>query len=185
MIFVDINTTYEKFVNLSEEDKFGYTFQVQYGKFEKKDYFSEIPLEKRSFGEIKDLMSAASEGEYQFIQQVMKIDDYSLPKILKRPAYEFIKTLEFISDKIVAFVEMENTQLVQQVHGKDYSSQLEQVDFSCFSDEYIQLRELANQDITKLEEIRKLPYETCFVELLYRTKQTDFERLVMQSNKLK
>ena len=185
MRFVDINTSYAEFMKLNEEDKFGYTFQVTYGKFEKKDYFSSIPLEKRSFGEIKDLMAAASDGEYSFIEQLMTISDYSLENILPRPAYEWIKTLEFISEKIVNFVEMEQTQLVPQVPGKDYSSQMEQVDFSFFSEEYIQLRELANQDITKIDEIRKLPYETCFVELLYRTKQTDFERLVMQSNKLK
>lgn len=185
MNFVSIDTTYREFIKLNEEDRFGYTFQITYGNFEKKDYFSNTPLEKRTFGEIKRLMESAQESEYAFINEILTINDYSLDNILDRPAYEFLKTVEYIADKIVDFVEMENTQLVPQVQGKDYSSQLEQVDFSMFTDEYIQLRELSNEDITKIEQIRNLPYEQCFVELLYRTKQADFEKLVMQSNKLK
>lgn len=185
MRLVDINTTYEQFLKLNEEDKFGYTFQVTYGKFEKRDYFSETPLEQRSFRTVKTLMSAAADNEFALVNEIFKIEDYSLDKVLKRPAYEFLKTLEFICEKIVAFAEMENTQLVPQVQGKDYSAQLEQVDFSVFDEEFIQTYSLANGDVTKFEEVRNTPYETCFVTLLYQQKTSDFEKLVMQASKVK
>lgn len=181
MRFVNIDTTYAEYALLSEDDRFGYDFQVQYGNLARKDYFSSLSLEKRPFGVVKELMSSLKKGDLEaLVTSVTNIEDYAIDVIVKEPAYKFIITLEIIIEKLKSLMEMEKTMLTPSVQGKDYSSQLEQVDFSMFSTEYVQTRELANNDILKFEEVRKIPYEECFVELLYRQKQDDFEKLIVQ-----
>ena len=52
-----------------------------------------------------------------------------------------------------------------------------------FDGEYVQTRELADKDITKFEAIRNLPYKNCLIELIYRQKESDLEKLILKTQK--
>lgn len=181
---IDINIPYSIYCLLPEEQKFEVDFLVQYSNLEDKDYFCEIPLEERSFGFVKELMSAFIENDtIEIANLIFSLKEYDEKIISSAPAWKSIKTMQYIANKVNELILVENQMLTPQVQDNKYKGFIEQIDFSVFSQEYTQVRELAHNDITKFEEIRKLPYKSCLIELIYLQKQNDLDRLIMKSTK--
>lgn len=180
---IDINIPYAIYCVLGEKDKFDIEFCVQYSNLESKDYFSKTPLEEREFGKIKELISFFTKGEIEeMLSTLFTIEDYEEEKFKFAPVWKVLKTLEFLFEKISNLMKIENEMLTPMVQDDKYKCFIEQVDFSMFDNEYTQVRELANGDITKFDEIRKQPYANCLVELIYLQKQNDLDRLIMNSH---
>lgn len=181
---IDINVPYFFYLSLDEKKRYEIDFQVSYSNLEVKDYFCEIPLEDRSFGFVKDLMSFYAENEVEEIMKLFfSLPEYEEKEIMQAPAWKSILTIQNLFDKIESLINIEVQMLTPAVPNDKYAAQIEQIDFSMFTNEYTQTRELAGKDITKFEEVRNLPYKNCLIELTYRQKESDLERLVMNTKK--
>ncbi len=178
----DIEIPYLAYTMLDERSKFEIDFVINYSHLEEKDYFSEIELEDRNFGFVKSLMASFSNGDNEEVMKLLfTLPEYDEKVFSISPAWKVILTIQYIGNKIAELIKIENEMLSSQVQDNKYSGQIEQIDFSLFDTEYIQLRELANKDITKFDEIRSLPYARCLIELIYRQKEADLEKLIMKT----
>ena len=178
----NINIPYGIYETLSENDRFQIDFIIEYGNIESKDYFSSIPLEEREFGFVKEMMQYFVNGKFdEIVKMLFGLPEYDVKTISKAPTWKVIVTLKFITDKIAKLSAIENKMLTPLNPDGKYDDYLAQVDFSMFNTEYIQVRDLAGGDILKFYEIRKLTYNKCIVELIYKQKQSDLDNLIMKS----
>lgn len=180
---IDIN--YATYSIMSETYKEEYAFTLEYMKNppETKDYFGSSDISDLEFIQVKNMQECMHTSDMEGLYSAISaIPDYSTEKFLKAKAYEVILTLRYICDRINEISQIEREMLRSCVSGDDYSALVEQVDFSPFPQYYTQLRELAGNDITKFEAIKHMKYSDCLVELIYRQKQSDFERLVMKQS---
>lgn len=180
-----IDVTYFTYLLMDEEYQDDYNFTLQFMKNapETKDYFGTKDLSDLSFMDVKDLQNYLIEGDMEGLyNKIVSLPDYSQEKMMNAKAYEVILTLQFICNRLEEITNIENTMLQSKVAGEDYSGIAEQVDFSMFPKYYSELRELAGGDITKFDEIKRMKYSDCLVELIYRQKQADFEKLVMKQH---
>ena len=178
----NINIPYGIYETLSENDRFQIDFIIEYGNIESKDYFSSIPLEEREFEFVKEMMQYFDDGKFdEIVKMLFGLPEYDVKTISMAPAWKVIVTLKFITGKIAKLSTIENKMLTPLNPDGKYDDYLAQVDFSMFNTEYIQVRDLAGGDILKFDEIRKLPYNKCLVELIYKQKQSDLDNLIMKS----
>lgn len=179
---IDINIPYFFYSTLDEKRRFEIDFVINYSNLEEKDYFSDIELEDRSFSFVKSLMDSFMNDDFQDVMKALfTLPEYDEKKFSTSPAWKVILTIQYLTKKIADLIKIENEMLVSKVQDNKYNGQIEQIDFSMFDSEYMQVRELSNKDITKFEEIRKLPYKSCLIELIYRQKEADLDRLIMKT----
>ena len=169
---------------MSEEKKRDYIFLVDFGIFDGKklkedDYIYGKPLSELSWGKVKTFMTLYSTGDIQQIMQEI-MDEKGLEFILGMKAWAVILSFRKILHDIENLIDIENRTLVSQFPS-EFSGLAEQVDFSMFNQEYFQLNDLADGDITKFDTIRKMQYKECFVQLLYIFKNNEFEKAVTKS----
>lgn len=161
------------------------TVNLTLDSYEEKDYFSEIPLEERDFITVKELMECLINNDFEgFGERLSQLDEYSNNKIYKAKTYEVILTMRYLIDHTIKLLEVEDKMLTSKVASKhDYSTEVSQVDFTVFPHYYSQLRSLAGNDILKFDAVKKLKYSDCFVELLYLSKDSDLEKLILKHTK--
>lgn len=181
---MNIDITYNQYVIMSEDKKRDYIFLIDFGKFngeklKEEDYIYGKPLAELPWGKVKSFMTLYATGDIQQIMQEI-MDELGLEFILGMKAWQVILSFRKILHDIEKLVEIENNTLVSQFPS-EYGGLLEQVDFTMFNQEYIQLNDLTGGDITKFEAIRKMPYKECFVQLLYIFKNNEFEKAVTKS----
>ena len=169
---------------MSEEKKRDYIFLVDFGifdgeKLKEDDYIYGKPMSELPFEKVKSFMTLYAAGDIQQIMQEI-MDELGLEFILCMKAWQVILSFRKILHDIEKLVEIENNTLTSQFPS-EYVGLLEQVDFTMFNQEYIQLNDLAGGDITKFDTIRKMPYKECFVQLLYIFKNNEFEKMVTKS----
>ena len=181
---MNIDIAYNQYVTMSEDKKRDYIFLVDFGIFDGKklkedDYIYGKPVSELPFEKVKSFMTLYVVGDIQQIMQDI-MDELGLEFILGMKAWMVILAFRKILHDIEKLVEIENNTLVSQFPS-EFSGLAEQVDFTMFNQEYFQLNDLAGGDITKFEEIRKMPYKECFVQLLYIFKNNEFEKAVTKS----
>ena len=169
---------------MSEEKKRDYIFLVDFGifdgeKLKEDDYIYGKPMSELPFEKVKSFMTLYTSGDIQQIMQDI-MDELSLEFILGMKAWQVILSFRKILRDIENLLNIENNALTSQFPS-EYGGLLEQVDFTMFNQEYIQLNDLAEGDITKFDTIRKMPYKECFVQLLYIFKNNEFEKMVTKS----
>lgn len=179
---IDIN--YATYLQMNEDQQYEYNFVLTYMKNAPaiKDYFCSMDLTDRPFVFVKELQDAFINDNNEELYSILtSIPEYSPELLLASPAYKVIHTFSHLISRIQSTLTIESEMLVSHVNNEDYTSFVEQVDFSMFPRYYSELRELAGNDITRFETIKQMKYSDCLVELIYRQKQSDFERLVMKS----
>ena len=179
---IDIN--YAKYSLMSDSFKEEYQFTLDYMKNapEVKDYFSEKDISDLEFIQVKMMQECITNRDMEGLyEQITSLPQYSQEKLMNAMAYEVILTFKYIVERISQITELEGEMLKSCAPGDDYTNIVEQVDFSVFPAYYTQMRELADGDITRFEQIKHIKYSDCLVELIYRQKQADFEKLVMRS----
>ena len=169
---------------MSEEKKRDYIFLVDFGifdgeKLKEDDYIYGKPMSELPFEKVKSFMTLYAAGDIQQIMQDI-MDELSLEFILGMKAWQVILSFRKILHDIENLINIEENTLVSQFPS-EFSGLAEQVDFSMFNQEYFQLNDLADGDITKFDTIRKMPYKECFVQLLYIFKNNEFEKMVTKS----
>ncbi len=181
---ININITYGEYLGLLEDEQQDYLFLMDYGKFNDKklvkfNYMSNKALQDYSWDFVKSLMRKYSNkdigGCIKYIFENAGWENY-----MKVEAWRVIMSVRAVLDDVEKLITMENNALTSQFPS-EYASQMEQVDFSMFDQEYFQLNDLAGGDITKFETIKNMPYKDCFVQLLYIFKNNEFQKLVMKS----
>ena len=181
---MNIDITYNQYVAMSEDKKRDYIFLVDFGIFDGKklkedDYIYGKPLAEFPWGKVKTFMALYTAGDIQQIMQEI-MDELGLEYILGMKAWAVILSFRKILRDIENLIDIENRTLVSQ-YPSEYGGLAEQVDFTMFNQEYFQLNDLADGDITKFETIRKMPYKECFIQLLYIFKNNEFEKAVTKS----
>ena len=169
---------------MSEEKKRDYIFLVDFGifdgeKLKEDDYIYGKPMSELPFEKVKSFMTLYAAGDIQQIMQDI-MDELSLEFILGMKAWQVILSFRKILHDIENLLDIENRTLVSQFPS-EFSGLAEQVDFSMFNQEYFQLNDLADGDITKFERISNIPYKECFIQLLYIFKNNEFEKMVTKS----
>ena len=182
------NLKYSVFLQLKEEYKSTFFFLLDYEKeadmkYPVKDYFTDVPISDRSFGDVKEMMDAIQNNNMvYFTEIVLKFPEFDEKKVLDELAYKFIRTIENYVEQVKNLIRYENELLISRVPNK-HSGLVDQIDFSEFGSHFLHRDSLADGDILKYDDIDKLPYNKCFLKLLYNRKQSDFEQLAMQSIK--
>ena len=181
---MNIDIAYNQYVTMSEDKKRDYIFLVDFGIFDGKklkedDYIYGKPVSELPFEKVKSFMALYAAGDIQQIMQEI-MDELGLEFILDMKAWQVILSFRKILRDIENLIDIENRTLVSQFPS-EFSGLAEQVDFSMFNQEYFQLNDLADGDITKFDTIRKMSYKECFVQLLYIFKNNEFEKSVTKS----
>ena len=178
---------YSEYIKLKDEYKKMFLFILEYSKdselkYVKKDWFSNVSLSERKFGIVKQMQEALINNSINdFIEILIKNGEYNEKKILEEQAYKFLKTIDYLVEETINLINYEKELLISKVPNKNEGF-IDQVDFSQFSSHFIQRDQLANGDITKYEEIDNLPYETCFIKLLYNLKNSDVEKMILNKS---
>ena len=181
---MNIDIAYNQYVTMSEEKKRDYIFLVDFGifdgeKLKEDDYIYGKPMSELPFEKVKSFMTLYSTGDIQQIMQDI-MDEKGLEYILGMKAWQVILSFRKILHDIENLIEIENNTLTSQFPS-EFSGLAEQVDFSMFNQEYFQLNDLADGDITKFDTIRKMSYKECFIQLLYIFKNNEFQKMVTKS----
>lgn len=135
-----------------------------------------------SFGLVKEILMDM-EGEWTFGQQYESLQKILLEKqnntdILSMNIVEFIQELNYVKDCLEQIVKNE----IELLSNSDFDEIAERAVIgdngkSLFEgiEVYLQLRQLANEDITKIDQIEKMKYSDCFLELYARNQLNKFE----------
>lgn len=139
-------------------------------------------LTKCSFGLIKEILMDM-ENEFGFNEQISAMKKILREKhiriqIMDMDLLQFVQQLNYMKEKLTEIVEAEIELLSNSSYddiaekariGSDGKDLFEGIEV------YLQLRQLANGDITKISEVEKLPYEDCLLELYTRNQLSKFE----------
>lgn len=171
---------------LDEDTKREYDFAIKYGKqfntpinvFEAPD-FTEL-----SFGIVKD-MQQDFQGEISWktiLDYTEKITGLSKKDIAKRKLLTVCRFNAHILAEVERINEIESQLLSSAPTAEEVAAGIDQ--FAKFG-AYPQLRKLAKGDLTKLEEIKELPYHLCLLELHYDKTYNEFRNQVIKLRKPK
>lgn len=175
--------SYKQFIQLKEKYQSFYLYNLKFMKdsdllYPIKDYIGSIDISSLTFKEVKEFMDAINDQE-EFWKLLTAYDDYKIEKIINLPAYKVIYTFTKIQNDIVDLIKYE-TELLQPKIPSTYSAETDSVDFSMFNSYFIQRDSLAKGDITKYSTVDSLPYKTAFLKLLFDTKSSDLEKMILK-----
>ena len=135
-----------------------------------------------SFGLIKEILMDM-EGVWSFENQYEALRKILLEKgnnvdILSMNIVEFVQELNYMKDCLDQIIKNE----IELLSNSDFDEIAERATIgdngkSLFEgiEVYLQLRQLANEDITKIDQIEKMKYCDCFLELYARNQLNKFE----------
>lgn len=158
------------------EDKSEYDYYIQYS-----DYFNDaknvlnIPeLDELPFGFIKDYQTDLESGDLDFSKQIeylSKIIDFEIIKT--KYLDEITKTCSHMLSSIINMLEIEERLLSNEISQDEEAAGA--FTFSNFG-VFPQFLQLANDDITKIEQIRNMKYSDCLMYLLYKHQMSQYEK---------
>jgi hypothetical protein len=155
------------------EDTSNYDFAMKFAhQFTIPENIFKVPdLEELEFGFIKNAQLNIVRGDMNYYLELF----HELTGLNPFNLYldEFTRQLHYIKREFEKLSEKESKLLISPPSEKEQRAGLERFDGL---GAYMQERELANNDITKLEAIRKTKYKYCFVELYTRKQERDFNK---------
>ncbi|MGL6120344.1 MAG: hypothetical protein ACRC0V_07535 [Fusobacteriaceae bacterium] len=171
--------TFKDYIEASEtfKDYLITIFDLAY--IEAINIFKIKPTIELEFVQVKELLKIDSFDDFQMIEYVKSltnISDIELSNIALLKYKQFIKYLTNEAEKIRT-IEME---LQYEPTGKEYAAGIEELNKF---DYYLQIRQLANNDITKIQIVEKLPYHLCYTELLAQKELNIFEKNLIKLQK--
>ena len=181
MIIIE-DITVNEYISIEDDEvkkEYDYAIKYAYIYNKPKDYYKLGDIMKLPFGWIKDFQYALSEG--------MVWDDYIklISVFVKKPYNE--KLLRLCQQRVYLINAMEELIYVEE---KALSSSLSSDEESAGMDDFdgfgieLQFRNLTGGDVTKKDDVRNIPYEDCFVELVLQKKISDYERRLMNIRKI-
>ena len=143
------------------------------------DVFNVGDLTKQPFGLVKDLQYDLNGGVTW-----MQLLDY-FEKLTGKPVKEISKegVVQIIQFKAYVFSEIERINEIVRIglaSSPDADEEKAGIDRFAIYGNYIQFVDLANDDITRIEQIKKLPYIECFMLLKLRHDRNEYQRDLMR-----
>lgn len=175
--------SYKQFIQLKEKYQSFYLYNLKFMKdsdllYPIKDYIGKLDISSLTFREVKEFMDAVNNQE-ELWNLITSYEDYKIDNIINLPAYKVLYTFNKIQNDIVDLMQYE-AELLQSKIPSTYSAETDMVDFSMFNSYFIQRDSLAKGDITKYKEIDSLSYKTAFLKLLFDTKNSDLEKMILK-----
>lgn len=172
--------TYKDYFELSPEAKQNIELVFQYYIIHSKNIFDLPFITKWTFENVRCLIANYNQwNDFQFMEYFSKLANIPLEKFAQYPLIEILNFKKHIENEIEVIRELEN-ELNYSPNGKEKTAGIDE--FNIFGD-YISYRELANNDVTKIESIKNLEYSLCYTELLMRKKIIEFNRNIEKLNK--
>lgn len=145
-----------------------------------------------SFGLIKEIlmdMEAGFDFSKQFTSLVKIVDERGLKiDIMDMELLSFVQELNYMKDQLSDIVENERNLL----SDSDFDEKAERAAIDANGESlfkgietYLQLRSLANEDITKIDAVEHMKYSDCLLELYTRQQLRKFEKNYERLSKLK
>lgn len=175
--------SYKQFIQLKEKYQSFYLYNLKFMKdsdllYPIKDYIGKLDISSLTFREVKEFMDAVNNQE-ELWNLITSYEDYKIDNIINLPAYKVLYTFNKIQNDIVDLMQYE-AELLQSKTPSTYSAETDMVDFSMFNSYFIQRDSLAKGDITKYKEVDSIPYKTAFLKLLFDTKNSDLEKMILK-----
>lgn len=164
--------TLKKYFEISDIERERYDFAMKFAiQFTRpEDTLSVGDVSDLPFGLVKEYMHDLSNMTFvkqiEYLERIRKIDYGNVLIDV------FTRALNYLNIEILKLVELEGKTLVSNASAKEIAASESLSDLGY----YIQLRELANYDITKIESVKKMSYSTCYLELLARQRISEFEK---------
>lgn len=169
------NTPFTEFLNLQGEQAQNYVFALQYGIFEGKDYFDFGEISEQSFGFVKDLQDLLFHGLTfkNCIEFISEKTEKDLDEIAKIPIFNLHQQRLYFRDSVEKINNIERIALVSSIKGIEDAAGID-----VFNDyrSFLQYDALAGGDVTKFDEISKLPYNVCLTKLKLQKDRADYEK---------
>lgn len=167
---------------LELEEKDDYDFAIKYSKsiFNKPlDVFGIGDMTELTFGIIKDIQYDVLEGMnwIKFLEYLQTLTKINLKKLVNYKLTTICRVKSYIYEEIKRINEIETELLGYTPDSDEKSAGIDS--FNQFGT-YGQLRKLANEDITKLEDVKKIKYSICLMELYYQKTENEFQTQLMK-----
>jgi hypothetical protein len=177
------NLTFNEYYVL--EDKTEMNFAIKYGKElnEPLDVFDIGDFTELPFKIVKDMQYYITEGItweniFEVVHEVKKIDHEHLGMMT---IYSLARFKSYVDSEIQRINKIEGIALSHTPTNEEEIAGIE--DLSDLGT-YLQFRELANEDITKIKEIGQMKYSDCLLELVARKRIYEYRKeLVKRKSK--
>lgn len=180
------NYSLVEYTNLLDKREFDFIM-----RFDKKftvsiDVFNLGDFAELSFGYVKDLQYKANKGMtwIDICEVIAKIKKIKVKQVAQAGMLELCQQKNYIQEEIERINLVESTVLGHESEDEEIRAGLDRFDKY---GHYLQLRELANNDITKIESVKQIKYSAALMELMVRKDLNDYEkeltRIRMSKNK--
>lgn len=121
------------------------------------------------FGFIKDIQTDIEDDDLNLLKQIEYLKKITQKKLY---LYETVVTCNYLVQNIIKILENESILL-----GGEATPEQREAGIETFAELGVfgQIRSLAGNDVTKVEQVRKTKYSICFMELIARKKEADYE----------
>ena len=154
--------------------RFAVKFNESINEFEIDDIF-ELP-----FGFIIDYQFEMIQG-MSLMRQIELIQSITKKDVLKMDLDVFCRGCKFVNEGMLQIAEIERQKLSYAPTFDEQNAGIENL-FEGL-EFYMKVRKLANNDITKIESIRALPYSKCFLELYTQKQEYEFQNNLIKNQK--
>lgn len=174
------NITVRQYFNL--EDKSQYDFAMKYAfKFtDPVDEYKAGDVMELPFGFIKDLQYDIERGMNMndMVDHVLKLTKKK--SVSDEPLDKFVRFCSYLVEGVKNIMETEQSALAYEALDKEQSAGIDR-----FKDLgiYLQIRSLTGGDVTKVEQVRALPYSLCFTEMYTQKQLKEYENDLRKRNK--
>ena len=154
--------------------KFALQFNESVNEFEIQDVF-ELP-----FGFVLDYQFELSH-DMTLLKQIELIQTITDRKIGDMLLDVFCRGCKWLNDGIFQIAEIERQKLSYTPTYDEQSAGIENL-FEGL-EYYMKIRKLAGNDITKIEQVRALPYSRCFLELYTQKQEYEYQQNIIKNQK--
>ena len=153
--------------------------------FEPLDLFKLGDLTDCQFGFVKDMQDLLNyEGLTweKFFEEISNYKKITQRRIALMPLFDLHRARLYLKKEVEKINEIESNGL-----GHSPSSEEESAGINIFEKyrAFLQFDKLTGGDITKIDEIRKLPYSLCFAKLMLEADKAEFESNLIRSRNRK
>jgi len=178
------NYSYKEFTSITDKDElYDILFAIQFSKEFKTpvDHLGVGPITELKFGVVKDLQ----ELEDDSLEAVFKAAH--LPIDQSRDILSLFQQRSYILEGIKQISNVEKQTLSGgPLTAKEQNALIDENGDNLFDglSVVIQLATLSNNDVTKWEAIRNLPWSECYAMLLLDSRRNKFQRNLQKNNKI-
>lgn len=172
-----INYTFKQYLELDAQEQNKVALYLAKGNFKPVDLFELGSFEtSRSFGFVKDMQYYYNEGLLtwdRLFDLVYEETGLKPSKMAETGVYNLREFVEYCTQQIESINTKESLNL-----GHKPTPDEERAQIGVFSDykSFPQFDALAQGDVSRFDDIRKIPYNRCFTKLMYDKQRADFDK---------